>query len=164
MPEFVMEGRDHARRMESEFVFGFIEAMFFTECDSVWCAEDWFSDEARAARDNGQCSELPVDVGYVDLHPDSLAAIRRFCETWQAKNAAALARACVGAYDEAQAGRDLWYTINGHGVGFWDRRGDSEDQSLAFQELDQAAKGPQVHVFFGDHVAYGDSPFVHVDL
>ena len=27
-------------------------------------------------------------------------------------------------FDREQAGRDLWYTRNGHGVGFWDRDDD----------------------------------------
>lgn len=160
MPEFVMEGRDHAARAESDFVLGFIEALFFTETGCT-PADEWFTTDEGERTSDGQ---LPCDVGYADLHPDSLAAIRRFCAAWQEENTAALARACIGDYDETQAGHDLWFTINGCGVGFWDRRGETEDASLALQELDQAAGRSEVPVFFGDHVTYGDAPFVHVDL
>jgi hypothetical protein len=186
MPEFVMEGRNHAARMESEFVLGFIEAMFFTESDSSFCAADWFTDERRAQSDAGQLAELPCDVGYSDLHPDSLAAIRADCEAWQAVNAELLAFACgpMSGYDEVQAGRDYWFTRNGHGVGFWDReelrrdmarREDGtwtdtgEDEGLPFVGslgglLSDACRYSEVHVFFGNHVEHGDAPFVHVDL
>lgn len=160
MPEFVMEGRDHAARAESDFVLGFIEAMFFTETGSIW-AEDWFSTDPEERTNNGQ---LPSDVGYTDLHPDSLAAIRADCEAWQKKNAKLLRRAYnrVGGYDETQAGRDYWYTRNGHGVGFWDRKElDSHGLGAA---LSDACRYDEVHAFYGDHVTHGDSPFVHVDL
>jgi hypothetical protein len=77
MPEFVMEGRDLAARMESDFVLGFIEALFWVETSPAFDSEEWFSDECRAAREAGTADgELPGDVGYTDLHPDSLAAIR----------------------------------------------------------------------------------------
>lgn len=185
MPEFILEGRDHAARAESDFVLGFIEAMFFTEMDSTFCVKEWFSDEAKEARESGQCSELPGDVGYDDLHPGSLAAIRRDCEAWQKENADLLAFALgpMSGYDEVQAGRDYWFTRNGHGVGFWDReelrrdmarRPDGtltdtgEDEGLPFlaslgDMLANAARYREVHVFFGQHVTHGDVPFVHVD-
>lgn len=160
MPEFVMEGRDHAARAESAFVLRFIEALFFTESDSCYDAEEWFSDEAREARESGQCGELPCDVGYADLHPDSLAAIRADCEAWQTENAALLALAYgYDDYDESAAGRDYWYTRNGHGVGFWDRGlGDVGDK------LTDTCQYRDVQTWFGDHITYGNAPFVHVSL
>jgi hypothetical protein len=83
MSEFVMESRDEAARMESEFVLGFIEAMFFTEGEN-----------------------LPDGVGYSDLHPESLLAIRADCVSWQETNAHLLSEAYSRGYDEIQAGRD----------------------------------------------------------
>lgn len=163
MPQFIMESRDHAARAESPFVFGFIEAMFFTERSSIYTADEWFSDECQADRESGQADgELPGDVGYTDIHPDSLAAIRRDCAAWQTENADLLSQASACGYDEVQAGRDYWYTRNGHGVGFWDRSELDED-GLGYR-LAQACKYKEVSVFFGDHVTYGDAPFVHVDL
>ena len=50
-----------------------------------------------------------------------LAAIRKFCETWQAKHSALLDEAYATGYDESQAGRDFFYEHVGHGVGFSDR-------------------------------------------
>ena len=182
MPEFVMEGRDHAARAESDFVLGFIEAMFFTEVGHV-AAEDWFSTDPEERTKDGS---LPCDVGYADLHPDSLAAIRADCAAWQKKHAGLLYFACgfMSGYDETQAGRDYWFTRNGHGVGFWDReelrrdmarRPDGtltdtgEDEGLPFlaslgDMLADAARYNEAHLFFGDHVDHGDAPFVHVDL
>lgn len=155
MPEFILEGRDHAARAESEFVLGFIEAMFFTESSNVYAAE-WFDESDHDG-------SLPGDVGYTDIHPDSLAAIRSDCEAWQKANAKLLRRAYRRSdYDAAQAGRDYWFTRNGHGVGFWDR------QALAShalgESLSAACRYREVNPFFGDHVAYGNAPFVHVDL
>ena len=162
MPEFVMEYRDHAARAESDFVLGFIEALFFTESDGMFCAADWFTDEAQEAREQGQCSQLPSDVGYTDLHPDSLSAIRADCEAWQAANAALLAQAYSRGYDAAQAGRDYWFTRNGHGVGFWDR--EELEQGGLGAALSAACRYNEVHAWFGDHVEHGDAPFVYVDL
>ena len=138
MPEFVLEGRDHAARAESPFVLGFIEAMFFTECSPAYMSDKWLSDECKEAQEQGQADgTLPGDVGYCDLHPDSLAKIRAFCETFQGDNAALLAQAYARPdYDETQAGRDLWFTSQGHGVGFWDRAQLAPD-SAEYERLTQ---------------------------
>ena len=156
MPEFVMEGRDHAARAESAFVLGFIEALFFTECGSI-PADEWFATDVDERTNYGQ---LPCDVGYTDLHPESLQAIRRDCGVFQILNAAALESAYATGYDAAQAGRDYWHTRNGHGVGFWDRGLGDVGDALS----DAARADREAHVFFGDHVTHGDAPFVHVDL
>lgn len=164
MPEFVMEGRDHAARAESPFVYGFIEALFFTECSPAYCAEEWFSDECRRAVEEGQADgSLPGDVGYTDIHPDSLAAIRKFCRTMQGHMSGLLRQAYErDGYDETQAGRDLLYTYVGHGVGYWDRK-ELEADGLGRKLTDACGRG-EVNPFFGGHVTYGDAPFVHVDM
>ena len=162
MPEFVMEGRDHAARTESDFVLGFIEAMFLIETSPAFDSSDWFTDERRAASENGQADgELPGDVGYTDLHPDALEAIRRDCNTFWILNRDALESACEsGGYDMAQAGVDYWFTRTGHGVGYWDR-----DLGDVGGVLSDAARDAEAaHAWFGDHVVHGDAPFVHVSL
>jgi hypothetical protein len=139
MPEFVMEGRDRSAHMESDFVRGFLEALFWVE----------------TGRDDG----LPDGAGYADLHPDSLAAIRADCDAWQAEHAALLEAAYATGYTETQAGIDYYLTRNGHGAGFWDRGlGDIGDR------LSDACRYRETYAFFGDHVTHGDAPFVHVDL
>lgn len=147
MPKFVMENRDQCARTESEFVLGFIEAMLFTETSPAFDSDEWFSDECRDAQEQGQADgTLPGDVGYCDIHPDSLAAIRADCEAWQAANADLLRQACDRpGYDMAQAGRDYWFTRNGHGVGFWSRAelesDDSEYERLTALIMHHAAAG-----------------------
>ena len=160
MPEFVMEGRNDAARMESEFVLGFIEAIFWLETSPEWSAADWFSDKCRIAREEGTTSgNIPGDVGYADLHSDSLADIRADCEAWQAANSDTLAAAYATGYTENQAGIDYYLTRNGHGAGFWDRGlGGIGDV------LSDACRGSEVYTWFGDHVEHGDAPFVHVSI
>lgn len=148
MPQFILEGRDNAARAESAFVLGFIEAMFFTEGSPAFHAHEWFSDECKEAQEEGQADgTLPGDVGYDDLHPDSLALIQADCEEWQAANAELLKLAYARGYDETQAGRDYWFTRNGHGVGFTDRAelecDDSEYERLTALIMHHAAKGDE---------------------
>lgn len=164
MPEFILEGRDHAARAESPFVLGFIEAMFFTECSPAYMSDEWLSDECKEAQEQGQADgTLPGDVGYNDLHPDALANIRAFCEAFQRENAALLAQAYARPdYDETQAGRDLWFTSQGHGVGFWDRK--ALDAEGLGDNLSDAARYNEANTWFADHVTYGAAPFVYVEI
>ena len=157
MPEFVMEGRHHAARAESEFVLGYIEAAFFTaprpddvgngvgdacpdcgatleesdDCGAPFCPAhgcDW------------SCGEIPDCYGYLDLHPSALEKARAACARFESENASAMEILTAGSFDLAQLGRDFWFTRNGQGVGYWDRRGATEAESLALQELDKAAR------------------------
>lgn len=162
MVEFVMEGRDHAARAETEFVFGFIEAMFFTSCSPAYDSEEWSTPECKRAQEEGQADgELPSDVGYTDIHPDSLAVIRAFCASFEAIAAPLLEQAYSRDYDAAQAGRDLWFTSQGHGVGYWDRA-PLEDDGLG-DKLSDVARYREAQVWFGNHVTNGDAPFVYFE-
>lgn len=163
MPEYIMEGRDHAARTESEFVQGFIEAALFTERSPADSMVDWFSDTVQAClAEGGLDGSIPGDAGYLEIHPDSLAAVRTFCRAWQDQNAALLARAYGREdYSEAQAGRDLWFTMTGHGVGFWDRE-TLKAEGLG-EALTEAAGRRESWLFFGGHVTHGDAPFIHFD-
>jgi hypothetical protein len=162
MPEYIMEGRDTAARTESEFVLGFIEAALFTSSEPGRDMAEWFTPEATRARMEGTESSVPGDAGYLEIHPDSLALIRTFCQSWQNANAPLLRRAYGReGYTEAQAGRDLWFTMNGHGVGFWDRP--QLDAEGLGADLTDAAGHVECYLFFGGHVEYGDAPFIHFD-
>jgi hypothetical protein len=112
MPEFHLDhGTPEAARVYAsldEFTQGYIEAMFFTDCNT----------------DN----EELADASFAELAPDALERIKQTCERFQTKHAALLEQAYGqrgkyedSAYDATKAGRDYWYTSNGHGTGFWDR-------------------------------------------
>uniref|UniRef100_A0AB74UN24 Uncharacterized protein n=1 Tax=Caulobacter phage BL57 TaxID=3348355 RepID=A0AB74UN24_9VIRU len=111
----------------SPFAQGYIEALFFTESAPHVTSRQFMTKAYQKRLENGEVDgSLPGDVGFSDLAPDTLNAILRECGDFQRDNADALAKAydhggVSGDYDEAAAGRDYWYTRNGHGVGFWDR-------------------------------------------
>lgn len=121
---------------------GYITAMFFTAGDEP------------GTFDGQLC-------GFEDLDPGTLSAILADCAAFQATCAPALAAAQeVPGYGpgeergprgddtwEAMAGRDFWYTRNGHGCGFWD--GDWPEPSASY--LDQAARGfRSLDAYLGD--------------
>lgn len=110
------------------FTRGYIEAAFFST-----------TDEAR--EDGGDALDANHSVS--DLAPQTWEAIRRDCEAFLAANRE-LIEACEehhkpGSPDDdamSHAGRDFWYSREGHGCGFWD--GDWPD--AAGEHLDRAAK------------------------
>ena len=122
------------------FTQGYIEALFFTEEESL-CEE---SDGARHMPDvafNTSTMESHFvggdSFGFSDLAPGALARIIADCEAFQRDNAATLEEAYTRDYDAAQAGRDYWFTRNGHGVGFWDRDA-LEPDSAEYERLTNA--------------------------
>lgn len=121
------------------FTQGFLEAAFFTECSPAFDSEDWESEECKEAQDAGQADgTLPGDAGFSDLDPQSLAAAVRYCANWQKANAELLDEAYArNGYDASRAGNDLWFTHNGHGVGYWDRK-ELEPDSDEYKRLTDA--------------------------
>lgn len=147
---------------ETPFVRGFIEAVLFTERCDYYEKSDWFTDGAREDRERGATGNLPVDVEYGDIHPDSLARIREFCRQKQDAMAGLLARAYARGYSETQAGSDLWFTYCGFGVDFNDR---AVLQAGALDKrLSEACSRGDPQVWFGDHVKHGNAPFVHFEV
>lgn len=110
MPEFVLDmGSPKGARMFAaldDFTQGYVEAAFFTETGSL--------DDAD--RDLEHASVAEID-------PASLEQVKADCAAWQQRNASTLALAYASSddYGPKNAGRDYWFTRNGHGVGFWDR-------------------------------------------
>ena len=107
MPEFQLElGSDKAAKRYKAldpFTRGYIEAMFFTDTGSG-------DDEGLE------------NVAVCNLSNEAWGSITKDCAVFQKLNAELLERAYSEAdYDSEKAGRDFWYTRNGHGVGFWDR-------------------------------------------
>ena len=105
MPEFQLDygGRAayEAYKKLDLFTQGYIEALFFTNTGS---ADD----------------EDLENAAFSDLAPSSLKDIVEDCKLFQMMPLYQQAKQ-AGAFTDDQAGRDFWYTRNGHGVGFWDR-------------------------------------------
>ena len=116
------------------FTQGYIEALFFTECE-IGTDADSHEPETQSAL-HGEC-------GFSDLAPEALAAIVAQCAAFQRDSAPLLEEAFARDYDSAQAGRDFWFTRNGHGVGFWDREdlGPDSDEYEALTETMVANRG-----------------------
>lgn len=133
------------------FTQGYIEALFFTEEERL-CEE---SDGARHMPDvviNTATMESRFvggdSFGFSDLAPDALARIIADCAAFQRDNAETLAEAYARDYDVEQAGRDYWFTRNGHGVGFWDR--EALDAEGLGERLSAACRYSEVSPYLGD--------------
>lgn len=131
MPEYVLPGTGGADWRDLDaFTQGYIEALFFTENDPSICLDEWTPGHEFVD------GSVPCDAGFEELDPDSLAKAKRDCESFQLINRVVLDEAYemeVNAelYSEEQAGRDFWFTRNGHGVGFWDRELDTVGDLLS---------------------------------
>ena len=106
MPEFClnMGGAEGAARFATldEFTRGFLEALFFTE---------------TGFPENGDMESAT----FAEVAPEALRLVARETEYWQRVDWEALREAYARGYTPQQAGRDLWFTQNWHGTGFWDR-------------------------------------------
>lgn len=103
MPEFVLDEQHREGQIEfgklPEFVQGYIEAMFFTESGEP-------HDPIKARH------------GYYNLSDGALNQILEDCNAFFERD---LVTESLGDAQLKGAGRDFWYTRNGHGVGFWCR-------------------------------------------
>jgi hypothetical protein len=117
MPEFILdhgspESAKQFRALDS-FTQGYVEALFFTS--------EGVDNDCEPGHENDL-----ANITFADLAPSALQIIVKECEAFQLANHELLATAyamradVVDAYDEQAAGRDFWYTRNGHGTGFWD--------------------------------------------
>ncbi len=146
MPEFILDKEGTVNGVDFEdfdaFVQGYIEAMFFTNQSYIPMCE-FFEPENQELIEQGQADgELPNDAGFSDLHPDALNCIHTDCRAFQQDARVLLSQAYARDYDATQAGRDFWFTRNGHGVGFWDREvlDDREDASNLGRALSAVAE------------------------
>lgn len=136
MPEFILDHGDAEtakvfRGLDS-FTQGYIEAMFFTDCEHGTVRPD--PDEATTHRtwNPEENSSLPGDVSFADLAPATLARIVDDCLAFQERYSSAIddARELVPGGDgfkyghealtEQRLGNLFWYARQGHGVAFTD--------------------------------------------
>lgn len=165
MPEFILDGKDKPEFVAlPEFVQGFIEAMFFTECaGSSFTMRNWHSKKTQRAVREGQADgSLPCDCGFAELHSHALLNILKFCHEFQERAKPLLELAYERDYDAEQAGRDLWFNSQGHGVGYWSR--DELAEGSLGDRLAAICPEHEINPFFGDHTTFGNAPFVHVDI
>lgn len=128
------------------FTQGYIEALFFTENAPQVSTEEFRTETYQADMAEGMTDgSIPGDVGFGALAPEALADIIADCAAFEAKAKGLLGQAYEREYDEAQAGRDFWYTRNGHGVGFWDR-----------EELEEGALGNMLSELCGWPTEFGE--------
>lgn len=164
MPEFVLKSEGVAGDPPvtfaslPEFVQGYIEALFFTECEPGTTRNDAITSRGTIRKSwadgvaEGRHHELHGEAGFSDLTPEALESIIRDCLWFENDNrddlTEALDQGRVDGYGEREAGRDFWYTRNGHGVGYWDRE---ELKGGIGDKLSEAAKARgEVDVFLTD--------------
>lgn len=142
MPEYILDGKGSIEFQElPPMVRGYVECAFFTAPDD---------DES------GNVNEM----SFHELAPDTLKTMIADCEKFQADNAANIAKLDGatwdgsekwGAYDLESVGRDLWFTRNGHGVGFWDRGFIADDARQAADDLTSACEAlGECDIYKGD--------------
>lgn len=134
MPQFILghgsPATAHAFVQLSPLAQGYIEAMFFT---------------STGTGDDGDLECATVE----ELSPVTMARILEDCGAFAQTYHADLTEAYEHPrieYDAEQAGRDLWFTRNGHGAGFWDR-----DLGATGERLSNHARGlGSVDLYRGD--------------
>ncbi len=107
MPEFQLKTnarRSHPYYALNDFAKGYVEAMFFTNGDT--------GDERE---------DLLNELGVERLTREAVKVIAIDCADFETRARELLALAYTRDYDDVQAGRDFWFTRQGHGCGFWDR-------------------------------------------
>lgn len=83
-----------------------------------------------------------------DIDPDTIARMKADCELFQSRNLLELS-----GLDEADAGKDFWFTRNHHGSGFWDG---GYEEPQATRLTDAAHNFGEYTLFVGDDGAiYG---------
>lgn len=117
MPQFILNAPDqhpahgkacHPFYTLDEFARGYVEAMFFTNGDTADENDNLLNEMGVERLTRAAVASIKHDCGRFTgiLHEG------RFLRQWLDGAA---------GYDDAQAGRDLWFTRQGHGVGFDDR-------------------------------------------
>lgn len=133
MPEFHLNADrrgSHLYYALSDFAKGYIEAMFFTNGDT--------GDDKRENHLNELGVERLTKTAVIDIAAD--------CARFWSDNESLLTQAsALDDYDESRAGNDFWFTRQGHGVGYWDRKELSVDD-LGERLADAARKFGEAYV------------------
>lgn len=118
MPEFQLNADrygKHAYYKLSTFAKGYVEAMFFTNGDTGEDDEFLLNHLGveKLTREAVKDIAKDCDAFLGTIMPDGC-----FVRQWLDR----AGEATDGAYDDERAGHDFWFTRQGHGVGYWDRK------------------------------------------
>jgi hypothetical protein len=143
---------------------GYVEAMLFTETASGGYMSVWAEQGVQEDLEEGMLDgHIPSDSGWGDIHPETAERMQLDCFNFEVEARDLLTQAYARGYERAQAGRDFWFTRNGHGVGFWDRK-ELEANGLGRALSDIAGGYGQVDAHFAPNeespTGYG---YIHLD-
>jgi hypothetical protein len=101
--------RSHPFYALDDFAKGYVEAMFFTNGDTGDERENLLNELGVERLTHAAIEDIAKDCNAFlgAIMPDGC-----FVRQWLDR---------VANYDDEQAGRDFWFTRQGHGAGFWDR-------------------------------------------
>lgn len=139
MPEFILN--DDKPLDVDAFVSGYVEAMFFTNGDTGDENEDKLNELGTSRLTRASVEEIKADCEAFlalecTLNNVFPVTVRKVLELQD-------------HYDEEQAGRDFWFTRQGHGVGYWDREELTSTVGQAFSDAANRAGGAHVEVYRG---------------
>lgn len=140
----------------ADFDQGYVQALFFTSNAPQVDWEEFESEEHQDAMREGTADGVcPESAGFADLDPESVKSITADCAAFREKAADLLALAYARGYSEEQAGMDFWYTRNGHGVGYWERR-ELEEEGLGDKLSAIAKTFGEVYVSCENRTVYAE--------
>jgi len=132
MPEFNLNRpAKSAYDTLNEFARGYVEAMFFTNGDCGDEREDLLNELGVSRLTKASLAQIKADCDEFLSHimPDGC-----FVRQWLNR---------VDGYSDEQAGHDLWFTRQGHGVGYWDRKELGSDAGEYFATIQAPAQWEQ---------------------
>jgi hypothetical protein len=132
MSQFILNDsapRTHAFYALDKFARSYVEAMFFTNGDTSDDNENRLNDMGveRLTRASVTAIKRDCDAFKQTIMPDGC-----FLLQWLAR--------IEDDYSIEQAGCDFWFTRQGHGVGFWDRKELDNDAGYYFAERQAPAQ------------------------
>ncbi len=151
MPKFILDTAGAVQTPEirwadlDTFTQGYIVAAFFTASDENGNGLRLIEYVGRYRSD-----DVYRDAAFSDLAPETLATMIADCAKFREGSAWLRAVNAAKYYEfpgETEAGRDFWFTRNGHGCGFWD--GDWPEP-YATALTDAAKAFPERDLYVGD--------------
>lgn len=114
--------------------------------------------------DDDGCVIDEVQPSLDQFYPEALAGLIGEAIRFAKANAELLTEACQhDGYDMVRAGSDLWFSMNGHGTGFWDR-----DLGDVGDKLHELCRNQSIDLFADDdgriNLAMPLAPFDPADL
>ena len=146
MPQYIMQVDDwNGWNRLSAFTRGYIEAALFCGVELPYGHPD--GDHRRND-----------DAAFDDIDARTLQEMRRDCVRFQRNPIVRplLKQAYERGYTVVQAGHDFWFTRNGHGAGFWDRK-ELDKDGLGDALSEQCKKFGEYSLFTADdETVYGE--------